>query len=199
MDYLSTKNAAQKLGIHPNTLRRWADEGKIKCFRTLANQRRYDVDGYLGIPQIAQTICYCRVSSHKQKDDLARQIAFMQSKFPDAKIVKDIGSGINFKRKGLKTILDAAINGDCLKVVVAHRDRLARFGIDLLRWIIERSGGELLVLNQVNLSPEQELTQDLLTVLHVFSCRMHGLRSYKDKIAKDFPHGRSKKAIQDMD
>ena len=199
MDYLSTKKAAKKLGIHPNTLRKWADAGKIKYFRTLAGQRRYDIDGYLGIQRIAQTICYCRVSSHKQKDDLARQIAFMQNKFPDAKIVKDIGSGINFKRKGLKTILDAAIDGDCIKVVVAHRDRLARFGIDLIRWIIERSGGELLVLNQINMSPEQELTQDLLTILHVFSCRMHGLRSYKNKIAKDFPHGRSKKGIQGVD
>jgi len=119
----------------------------------------------------------------------------MHQRFPYARIVKDIGSGINFKRKGLKAILESAISGNKLKIISAHRDRLARFGFDLIRWIIEKSGGEVVVLNQNNLSPEAELTQDLLTILHVFSCRMHGLRSYKNKIAKDFSYSRSKKDI----
>ena len=119
----------------------------------------------------------------------------MQSKYPQAKIVKDIGSGISFKRKGLKTILESAINGDKLEIVVAHRDRLCRFGFDLVQWIIGRSGGTVVVLKQTDLSPEQELTQDLLTILHVFSCRMHGLRSYKNKIAEAFADKGAKKNI----
>ena len=120
----------------------------------------------------------------------------MRQKYPEAKIIKDIGAGINFKRKGLFSILESAINGDKLKVVVAYRDRLARFGIDLIKWVIERNGGELVVLKQIDLSPEQELTSDLLTILHVFSCRMHGLRrSYKNKIAKDFTNKGTKENV----
>lgn len=186
MEYIVTRKAAKILGVHPNTLRKWAKEGKIKYIKSASGQRRYNVDDYLGKNTKAETICYCRVSSYKQKDDLRRQIEFMQTKFPDAKIIKDIGSGINFKRKGLKTILESASEGNKLKIVVAYKDRLARFGFELIQWLIERSGGEVVVLNRVDLSPETELTQDLLTILHVFSCRMHGLRSYKNKIAKAF-------------
>jgi excisionase family DNA binding protein len=186
MAYVNTREAVRRLGVHPNTLRNWANANKIKHIRTPGKQRRYNVDDFLGERKEAATICYCRVSSYKQKDDLARQIQFMRNRFPGAKIIKDIGSGINFKRKGLQTILERTMQGDRIRLISAHKDRLCRFGFDLIKWIIERNGGELLVLNKNDLSPEEELTQDLLTILHVFSCRMHGLRSYKDKIAKDF-------------
>jgi predicted site-specific integrase-resolvase len=106
----------------------------------------------------------------------------MRKRFPEAEIVKDIGSGLNFKRKGLKTVLERAMQGERLKVVAAHRDRLSRFGFDLIKWIVERSAGEVVVLDKTELSPEQELTKDLLSILHVFSARLHGLRSYKDKV-----------------
>jgi len=169
---------------------------KVKYIKSASGQKRYNVNNYLEIQQEAKTICYCRVSSYKQKDDLERQVEFMRQKYPEAKIIKDIGAGINFKRKGLFSILESAINGDKLKVVVAYRDRLARFGIDLIKWVIERrNGGELVVLKQIDLSPEQELTSDLLTILHVFSCRMHGLRSYKNKIAKDFTNKGTKENV----
>lgn len=186
MGYLPSRKAAEVLGIHPNTLRKWADSGKIKHIRTASGQRRYDVRDYLGKNRDMQTVCYCRVSSSKQKDDLQRQVEYLQNRFPEAEIVKDIGSGINFKRKGLRAVLERAINGDKLRLVSAHRDRLARFGFDLIKWIIEKSDGELVVLNESDLSPEQELIQDLLTILDLFSCRMHGLRSYKKQIGKTF-------------
>ncbi len=189
MNYLPSRKAAEILGVHPNTLRKWADSG----------QRRYDVKDYIGQNEQIQTICYCRVSGYKQKDDLQRQVEYMQGKFPEAEIVKDIGSGISFRRKGLRTILERAINGDKLRVVSAHRDRLARFGFDLIKWIIEKSGGELVVQNESSLSPEQELVQDLLTILHVFSCRMHGLRSYKNRIDKAFSDKPAEKDIQTLD
>lgn len=180
--YIKGKEACKILGVCANTLRKMADEGRIATIR-ISGQRRYDLDGYLGEPR-KSTVCYCRVSSYKQKDDLERQIEFMREKYPDAEIIKDIGSGLNYKRKGLKAILERAMRGDSVKLVVAHRDRIARFGIELVRWIIESHGGELVVLSEISLSPEQELTQDLLNILHVFSCRMHGLRNYKKQVSE---------------
>ena len=197
--YLSSRKACGILGVHETTLRRWAETGKIKFIRTASGQRKYDVDDYLGNAQPERTICYCRVSSAKQRDDLDRQVVFMQEQFPKAEIIKDIGSGINFKRKGLLSILESALLGHKLRIVVAYKDRLGRFGTDLIKWVLERNGGELLVLNHSELSPEQELTQDLLTILHVFSCRMHGLRSYRNKIAADFAGKEPAEDIQKLD
>jgi predicted site-specific integrase-resolvase len=119
---------------------------------------------------------------------LSRQAAYLQEKFPKAEIVQDCGSGLNFKRKGLNSLLDRAIAGEKLTVVVAHRDRLCRFGFDLIRFVIERSGGKIVVLDNEEGSantPEKELVDDLLSVVHVFSCRINGRRSYKNKNKKE--------------
>jgi len=178
----TSREAARKLDVCPNSLRKWADNGEINCIRTKSGQRRYDVDSYIGKPTSSTTICYCRVSSHKQRDDLERQVEFLRNQYPTAEFVRDIGSGLNFKRKGLKTILERAMSGTNIALVVAHRDRLARFGVDLIRQVIEQNGGKLVVLEETFLSPEQELTNDLLNIVHVFSARMHGLRSYKKQI-----------------
>jgi excisionase family DNA binding protein len=188
--YVTTRTAVKRLGVHANTLRNWANAGKIKHIRISGGQRRYDVDSYSGERKECKTICYCRVSSHKQKDDLERQVQFMRANYPTAEVVRDIGSGINFKRQGLRSILERLMRGDKLTVVVAYRDRLARFGFDLFKFIIEFNGGTLMVLNEITCSPESELTNDLLTILHVFSCRMHGLRKYKTQIKEDqdLPH-----------
>jgi len=177
-----SREAARILGVHPNSLRKWADNGEINCIRTKSGQRRYDVDSYIGKSTTSTTICYCRVSSHKQRDDLERQVEFLRNQYPNAEFVRDIGSGLNFKRKGLKTILERAMSGINITLVVAHRDRLARSGIDLIRQVIEQNGGKLVVLDETLLSPEQEFTADLLNIVHVFSARMHGLRSYKKQI-----------------
>ena len=97
--YVKGNEACKQLGIHPNTLRKLADSGKIDTIR-VGGQRRYDINKYLGGRPNAETVCYCRVSSPKQRDDLQRQTSFMQQAYPQAEIVKDIGSGLNFKRKG---------------------------------------------------------------------------------------------------
>ena len=183
MKYIKGKDACGRLGVCMNTLRKMADDGRIETIR-VSGQRRYNVESYLGLQQQQSTICYCRVSSHKQRDDLERQVAFMQEKYPQAEVIKDIGSGLNFKRKGLKAILERAMRGDRIHVVVAHRDRLARFGSELVRFVIESNGGQLVVLSEDSLSPEQELTKDLLNIIHVFSCRMHGLRHYKKQVSE---------------
>jgi len=129
-------------------------------------------------------VCYCRVSSYQQKDDLQRQVEYIGDKYPEAEIIKDIGSGLNYKRKGLKALLQRAMSGESITLMVAHRDRLARFGIELITRVIESNGGKVVVLKQDSLSPEQELTADLLNILHVFSCRMQGFRNYKKQVSE---------------
>ncbi|MGL5834803.1 MAG: IS607 family transposase [Waterburya sp.] len=185
MAYVPLRKAVERLGLHPNTLRRYADEGKIQIIKNEAGQRLYDVESYVRGAARASLVCYCRVSNSKQRDDLQRQIAYMQSLYPEAEIIQDIGSGLNFKRKGLRSLLDRLLQGDKLKIIVACRDRLCRFGFELIQYMVEQNGGEILVLEQTVHCPESELTTDLLSIIHVFSCRMHGLRKYSKKIKED--------------
>ena len=185
MPYIPGRKAAAQLGIHQNTLRRYADEGQIRVIRTKSGQRRYDVDAYLGESADAALVCYCRVSSTKQREDLQRQIAFMRERYPEAEIVQDIGGGLNWKRKGLVSLLERLHRGDKLRIVVAHRDRLARFGFELVQWLAEQNGGGVVVLDNTDHSPEQELTEDILAILHTFSFRLHGLRRYRNAIKED--------------
>lgn len=179
------RKAVQQLGLHPNTLRKYADEGKIKTIKNEAGQRLFDVQSYVNGATRTSLICYCRVSSAKQRDDLNRQVVYMQSLYPEAEVIRDVGSGINFKRRGLRSLLDRLLRGDQLTLIVAHRDRLARFGFELIQYMVEQNGGQVVVLDATVHSPESELAQDLLSILHVFSCRMHGLRKYRQKIKED--------------
>ncbi len=177
--YVPLKKAVEITGLHPNTLRKYADRGDIPNFRIPNGDRRFDVSGFVRCK--AGVVGYARVSRPKQKQDLERQCEFLRSRYPEAEIIRDIGSGLNFKRKGLKTLLERAMSGEHLTVVVTYRDRLARFGFDLIEWIIGRSGGTVVVLNQVSTSPVDELTRDLIAIITVFSSRLHGLRSHKIK------------------
>ena len=186
MEYASSRTACKALGVHPNTLRRWAKAGLISFIWTKTGYRRYDLSSVVKPKhRLGKQIVYARVSSHKQKDDLVRQTRFLKEKFPSHDVVTDVGSGLNFKRKGLRSILELAMSGDLKELVVAHRDRLCRFGFELVRWLVESHGGKLVVLDNTVSSPEQELTQDLLAILLVFSCRLNGLRSYCSQIKKD--------------
>ena len=185
MRYVPSRKAAQVLGLHPNTLRKYADEGRIKAIKTASGQRRYDIDSYVRAASDPTLVCYCRVSSSKQKDDLQRQVQFMREQYPGADIITDVGGGLNWRRKGLVSLLERLHGGAKLTIVVAHRDRLARFGFELIQWLAEQNGGGVLVLGKREYSPEQELTEDILAILHTFSCRLHGLRRYKDAIKAD--------------
>ena len=185
MVYVASRKAAAVLGLHPQTLRRYADQGNIPHYRNSAGQRLYDVDAYLRGAISPQVICYCRVSSAKQRGDLDRQVAQMRELYPNAEIVTDVADGLNWQRRGLLSILERLHRGDKLELVVAHRDRLARFGFELIEWLVQQNGGSVVVLNQSDASPEAELTEDLLAILHTFSCRMHGLRRYRSAIAQD--------------
>lgn len=198
---LSTSKACRVLGICQATIRTWADEGKIKTVRTAGGHRRYDVDDFnlqehLPRPNVIDNLSskreattsqekgaiYCRVSSHKQQDDLHRQIQYMQQAYPDYQVYQDICSGLKYKRKGLTRLLVDLEKGDIKHVVVAHKDRLARFGVELIEWFISRAGARLVVLDESVLPPNEELVSDLM--VHVFSCRANGKRRYKRSVSQ---------------
>lgn len=184
--FVTSREASKKLGLSPNTLREMDKNKQIITIRTDGNRRLYNVQEYIRShisttcpSQSKISICYCRVSSNHQKDDLQRQINFMQEMYPTYEIISDIGSGLNYKRKGLKTILGYAHQGKISELVVAYKDRLCRFGFELFEHILQsQSNSKIVVLNKSNATKEQELTDDLLQILHVFSARSHGSRKY---------------------
>lgn len=184
-NYVPLRKAMERLGMSNKSLRKYADEGKIDAIRNPAGQRLFNVDGYIQKNTEATRIVYTRVSSRHQKDDLGRQKQHLLSIYPDAEFISDIGSGLNFKRKGLQTILERLMQGNKLDIVVAHKDRLARFGFDLIEYLVKYNGGTIVVLEQTIHSPEQELVQDILNILTVFSARVNGLRRYRREIKED--------------
>jgi putative resolvase len=126
------------------------------------------------------------VSSKKQLDDLERQINSMVNQFPDHELIKDCGSGINFKRKGLQTLLEQTMSGDVEEIVVAHKDRLCRFGFELIESICNFYGTKLIVLDhEEHRSTEQELSEDILSIVTVFACKQMGRRKYTTKNKED--------------
>ena len=194
--YISIREASIITGINAQTLRKLGDENKIKCYKTLSGQRKFDkaylekmcnnddTDDSIN-KDTKKNFIYTRVSSKKQADDLSRQIEYIKNKRPEYASyipISDIASGINFNRKGLVTILDAALQGTIGEIIIAHRDRLCRFGYDLIKLIIEKKGGKITVLDdEKNKSSKQELSEDLLSIVHIYSCRQMGKRSYKTR------------------
>ncbi|WAN69020.1 IS607 family transposase [Moorena producens JHB] len=160
------RKAVELTGLSQTTLRKYADNGTIRCERTPSGYRMFCTVSLATLgkrqPPKPATICYCRVSSSKQKDDLVRQVAYMHSLFPEAEIIKDIGSGLNYKRKGLRAILERLMQGCQLTIVVTCRDRLTRFGFELFEYLVGYNGGKILVLDQPLCCPESELTAEHL-------------------------------------
>ena len=203
--YVTTKIAKQVIGVNEDTLRRWSDNGKIQTIRSPGGKRLYNINEFLQKNKNIETtvttsekeqinstrneqnqyICYCRVSSNNQKDDLQRQIKQMQEQYPNHQVITDIGSGINWKRKGLQTILDLANKKLIKEVVVAYRDRLCRFAFELIEWILQQNKVKLMVLHSSMESSEQsELAEDLLAIINIFNCRVNGRRKYKPEKTK---------------
>ncbi|QIZ69876.1 IS607 family transposase [Oxynema aestuarii] len=182
--YVTPKEAQAILGVSEKTLRNWDKQGKIRAIRIPSGHRRYDISSIAGKKNRARII-YARVSSHKQKADLDRQADYLLCLYPRAEVIKEIGSGLNYNRKKFKAILERVMSGDVEQLVVGHKDRLARFGFELLKWICELNHTELVVCNNTELSPEKEMVEDILAIVHVFSCRLYGLRKYKSQIKED--------------
>ena len=196
--YLSASKAARHFGVSPSTIRKWDTNGFIKTYRingSLIGHRRFDILSFTG--KIKQSdsqknqndnkqkintkgAIYSRVSSSHQQNDLARQIDFLQKLYPQHQSFKDIGSGINFKRANFLKLIERSIAGDFTEIVVAHKDRFTRFGFEFFEWLLHQYGVKLIILDDQNhKSPEQELAEDLLSIVHVFSCRQNGRRKYK--------------------
>ena len=205
-EYCSGKEAGELLRVQPQTLRIWNKQGKISSIRTPSNQRLYlrkEVEAILNRNSPSdprRKICYTRVSSKKQEDDLDRQISFYKSEYPEYEVLSDIGSGINWKRKGLQTILEQCMLGRVQEIVVSHKDRLCRFGFELFEFIFEKNNVKLTLLDdRKGESPEQELAEDIISIIHVYSCREYGKRRYKNKKAEDLPISSAEENIKGLD
>jgi len=182
--YKGGKDTSEILGVHQRTLYLWEKKGLINVIRTSGGKRLYDVDSYLKahLPQKEKlNIVYVRVSSPSQKNDLMRQKEMMHNLYPEHLVIEDIGSGLHFRRKGIRKIIQLAINGKINEVVVAHKDRLTRFGFDLIEFLIEKySGGKIIILDKKEINdPHEELMSDMFQLMNCFVARMNGLRKYK--------------------
>jgi putative resolvase len=193
-NFISIKKAAEFTGLDPQTIRRMFDLSQVEGYKTPSGQRRIDLSSlqkmcYSNISSSEiknsekKNFIYARVSTKKQMDDLSRQVDYLRRpEYVNYLLVQDIGSGINFKRKGLQTILDSCIQGNVGEVVIAHRDRLCRFAFELVEYIITKGGGSIKVLeDEQNISEHSELAEDLLSIIHIFNCRQMGKRSYKKR------------------
>ena len=187
--YLKIGEAAKLLGVSVQTLRRWEVSGELIPDRKTSGQTRYyDLNKLLEVKNIDNdlTIGYARVSSHDQKTDLSRQ-AELLSKFCTSRgwnheIIQDLGSGMNYHKKGLKRLLDFILERKVKRLVLTHKDRLLRFGAELIFSLCEARQIEVVLINQgSDVSFEEELAKDVLEIITVFSARLYGARSHKNK------------------
>lgn len=179
MPYVKPKKACEHFGVSIQTLRSWANAGKIKYIRSKGGVRLYDIDEISNEPSPKKSYIYCRVSCAKQRSDLERQVATLQLSYPHFEVVTDIASGINFNRKGLQKILDEALQGNVQQVVVAYKDRLCRIAWQHFAWLFSKLNVDLIVHYGEECTPADELKDDLFAIIHVFSCRHYGSRRTK--------------------
>jgi putative resolvase len=197
-NYISGKKACELLGVHQMTLRNWDKRNLIETIRTPGGKRLYNVKKYLEngekinittvnnpkmneILNNSKKFIYARVSSLGQKEDLERQIKVLTVKYPKYKLITDIGSGMNLNRKGLRKIIDSAIEGNVNEVVVVHKDRLCRYGYELIEDIIKKySNGKITILEaEPDKEPKEELVEDVLQIMNIFVAKMNGMRKYE--------------------
>ena len=202
-DFVSGTEATTLTGFSLSTLRKLADNGTIDTIRTPSNHRKYSIVCLRALvkrsnPNIAtsllvnppteedvatrEDVVYCRVSTPSQRGNLDNQVALMQQRHPECRVVTDVGSGLNFNRKGLRSILELCFARRLGRVHVSHRDRLCRFAFELLQWIFQRHGAAIVVDDDEGASPnspKDEFTEDLLAVITVFTARHNGAKSYK--------------------
>jgi putative resolvase len=199
-EYVSGKKASEILGVHFMTLYNWDKKKLIETIRTPGGKRLYNVKKYLenieknksninnvNNPVINEkmnrkkNIIYARVSSLGQREDLERQILLLKSRYPNYELISDIGSGMNLNRRGLRKIIDESIKGNINEVVIVHKDRLCRYGYELIEDIINKySNGEIKILNKTEKKEmKEELVEDVLQIMNIFVAKMNGMRKYK--------------------
>lgn len=195
MAMLKPKDMAKKLGVTVRTLQIWDNNGTLKAYRTPTNRRYYTEEQYLeyigkSTSNIRKNVAYARVSTHGQKDDLKNQIDFIRQ-YANAKgiildeIITDIGSGLNYNRKKWNKLLEDVMCNNVDTIFITYKDRFIRFGYDWFERLCKMHNTEIVVLNNVETSPEKEMIDDVISIIHVFSCRLYGLRKYKNKLRND--------------
>lgn len=190
------KDFADLLGVSVKTLQRWDRDGILKANRTPTDRRYYTYDQYLqfkGIQtenDIRDIVIYARVSTRNQKDDLKNQIEFLKH-FCNSKgiivdqCIEDFGSGLNYNRKKWNKLLEEVMENKIKTIIISSKDRFIRFGYDWFEKFCEKFNTNIIIVNNEALSPNDELVQDIISILHVFSCRLYGLRKYKNQIKED--------------
>jgi predicted site-specific integrase-resolvase len=190
---VSISKASKILGVSEITLRRWDEEGRLVAQKTEGGHRRYDISKIRpeGIHKNdftdnRKTIAYARVSSHDQKNELERQKQalelFCSKNGWTFEVIADIGSGMNYHKKGLKKLLDAILDDGIGRLVLTHKDRLLRFGAELVFAVCEAKGVEVTIINKgEDTTFEEDLASDVLEIITVFSARLYGSRSEKNR------------------
>ena len=190
--YVGIGEAAKVLGVSIPTLRRWEATGKIAAEHTTGGHRRYDLTKLrpelfrAAEKEARRTVAYARVSSHDQKDDLERQKQVLELYCARQgwtfEVIADLGSGMNYHKKGLKRLLNDVVEGRIGRLVISHKDRLLRFGAELVFAICEAKDVEVVILNQgEDTTFEEDLAKDVLEIITVFSARLYGSRSHKNQ------------------
>jgi predicted site-specific integrase-resolvase len=187
MSKVSISEAAKLKGVSVSTLRRWEAEGKLVPERTESGHRRYDIAKLIGVKaELSYTIGYARVESHDQKEDLVRQKQvielFCATNGWQFETIEDLGSGMNYNKKGLKRLIKLIIDAKVERLVLTHKDRLLRFGAELIFSLCEHFGTEVVIINRTeDASFEEDLASDVLEIITVFSARLYGSRSPKNR------------------
>lgn len=206
IQYVSATEIKKLFQISSSTLRNWANSGTLDCVKLTGGKRLYNKEQFknlIGKPSTSDAsdklkIIYARVSSQHQKGDLKRQIEDLKLHYPDHKVIKDIASGLNWKRQGLCSLLEQCYEGLVSEVVVAYKDRLCRFGLELLEWLFKKCSVRLVIHNQVEipLTPTTELAEDLLAVANYFVAKNNGQRASEKKLKRKEEKQRSNQELQ---
>lgn len=187
---LKVSDAATYLGVSVSTMHRWEREGKLIPLRTKGNQRRYDTEELesfkFNSSNEKYTVAYARVSSSDQKEDLERQVetvsAYCVARGYQFKVVKDIGSGLNYNKKGLNELISLVCTNKINRIVINYKDRLLRFGYEMLEQVCRFHNVKIEIINHTeDKTYEEELVEDVLSVVTVFSSRLYGSRSHKSR------------------
>jgi putative resolvase len=186
--YVSPQEAKRLFGFHPKTLNRWALAGKIDFIRSAGGHARYSIDS---LEQIAHSednrkiILYARVSTASQKDDLKSQSDYISKAYPQCRVISETGSGMNFKRKKFIEIMESVAKKEIKLIVIAHKDRLVRFGFEFIEWFCHINNCQIEIINTTYKTPHQELVDDFMAIMHCFSSKLYFLRRYKEEIKKE--------------
>jgi len=186
--YLTPKQAQKQYGYHPKTLAYWADQGKVIYTKSPGGHRRYLASSLDSIQsQVGETVLYARISTPTQKPELENQVSYLAQNFPGCQCIQEVGSGMNFQRREFLNLMERVSKREVKRIVVAHKDRLCRFGFDFVEWFCNLNGCEIKVLNHTYQSPRQEMMDDFLSIMHCFSSKLYFLRKYEHDIRSNSP------------